>query len=65
MVSIFAHRYSYAVFRPIEEYVFAGEDSVFETVIHNIRPADILVTVQTLPENVTFVSSEKTTQGIC
>lgn len=59
-VSIFAHRYSYAVFRPIEEYVFAGEDSVFETVIHNIRPADILVTVQTLPENVTFVSSEKT-----
>ena len=58
--SLFAHRYSYAVFTPVEEYVFAGEDTAFETVIQNIRPADVLVTVQTLPENVTFVSSEKT-----
>ncbi len=58
--SLFAHRYSYAVFSPVEEYVFAGEDTAFETVIRNIRPADVLVTVQTLPESVTFVSSEKT-----
>ena len=58
--SLFAHRYSYAVFTPVEEYVFAGEDTAFETIIQNIRPADVLVTVQTLPENVTFVSSEKT-----
>jgi hypothetical protein len=58
--SIFAHRYSYAVFTPVEEYVFAGEDTAFETVIKNMRPADVLVTVQTLPESVTFVSSEKT-----
>lgn len=58
--SLFAHRYSYAVFSPVEEYVFAGEDTAFETVIHNMRPADVLVTVQTLPESVTFVSSEKT-----
>ena len=58
--SLFAHRYSYAVFTPVEEYVFAGEDTAFETVIQNIRPADVLVTVQTLPESVTFVSSEKT-----
>lgn len=58
--SLFAHRYSYAVFTPVEEYVFAGEDTAFETVIKNMRPADVLVTVQTLPESVTFVSSEKT-----
>ena len=58
--SIFAHRYSYAVFTPVEEYVFAGEDTIFETTIYNMRPADVLVTVQTLPENVTFVSSDKT-----
>ena len=59
-ISLFAHRYSYAVFKPVEEYVFADEDTAFETVIYNMRPADVLVTVQTLPENVTFVSSEKT-----
>ena len=58
--SLFAHRYSYAVFTPVEEYVFAGEDTIFETTIYNMRPADVLVTVQTLPENVTFVSSDKT-----
>ena len=58
--SLFAHRYSYAVFTPVEEYVFAGEDTAFETVIYNMRPADVLVTVQTLPESVTFVSSDKT-----
>ena len=58
--SLFAHRYSYAVFTPVEEYVFAGEDTAFETVFYNMRPADVLVTVQTLPESVTFVSSEKT-----
>lgn len=58
--TLFAHRYSYAVFKPVEEYVFAGEDTAFETTIYNMRPADVLVTVQTLPENVTFVSSEKT-----
>ena len=59
-LSLFAHRYSYVVFKPVEEYIFAGEDSAFEATINNIRPADVLVTVQTLPENVTFVSSEKT-----
>lgn len=59
-ISLFAHRYSYAVFKPVEEYVFADEDTAFETIIYNMRPADVLVTVQTLPENVTFVSSEKT-----
>lgn len=59
-VSLFAHRYSYAVFKPVEEYVFAGEDTAFETTIYDMRPTDVLVTVQTLPENVTFVSSEKT-----
>ena len=58
--SLFAHRYSYAVFTPVEEYVFAGEDTAFETVIYNMRPADVLVTVQTLPESVTFVYSDKT-----
>ncbi|MDD7417694.1 MAG: hypothetical protein SPI86_03415 [Treponemataceae bacterium] len=58
--SIFAHYYSRYVFKPTEEYVFQGEETVFETTIPNLRPVDIQVTAQNLPDKVTFIASDKT-----
>lgn len=57
---IWAHIYSNVIFTPIDEYIFANSDAAFEAVIPNVKPTDVLITVQTLPENVSFVSSDKT-----
>ena len=56
--SLFAHYYSRYVLTPVNEYVFEGEETVFETIIPNLKPSDILVTAQNLPEKVTFISSD-------
>lgn len=58
--NLFAHYYSRYVLRPVNEYIFEDEETVFETIIPNIRPSDILVTAQNLPEKVTFILSDTT-----
>ncbi|MCR4790684.1 MAG: hypothetical protein K5839_06355 [Treponemataceae bacterium] len=58
--SLWAHIYSQYEFKPVDEYIFEGQDSTFEVVIPNLKPVEIKVTAQNLARNVTFISSDTT-----
>ncbi len=46
-------------FTPVEGMVFLNENCTFSTIIPNIPPNQVQITVQSLPENVSFISSRK------
>ncbi|HOF11178.1 MAG TPA: hypothetical protein PK248_00515, partial [Treponemataceae bacterium] len=47
------------LFRLVQKNAFTNETLVFRTIIEGVPPTQIDLTVQTLPQNVSFVGSKK------
>ena len=60
LLIVFSH-FIFAVepFKPVENVIFIGEQCSFTTVIPEVPPNQVQITVQSLPENVSFISSRK------
>jgi hypothetical protein len=46
-------------FKPVDSIIFINENCTFSTLIPGVPPSQVQITVQSLPESVSFVSSRK------